>query len=104
MRRDSEIVCPFCAARCPLMGTAETPFPFKGYGHFEVYRCPCGAVGLPSWDIGEDGWPRDHLQKLASKAAVEARLGDCDVDLDYVTHIAPPPVMLWAKRRLAPSG
>lgn len=32
----SEIVCPFCQARSPLTGTVEQPFPFEGYGEFEV--------------------------------------------------------------------
>jgi len=98
----SEIVCPFCHAPHPFMGTALHPFPFEGYGDFEVYRCPCGAVGSPSGDIGEAGWPLDDVENALCKGILQLERGACHVDLNYVTHTEPPMLMLWAKRRIPP--
>lgn len=104
MPPDSEIVCPFCQARCPFVGTEDLPFPFEGYGDFEVYRCPCGAVGSPSGDIGEAGWPLDDVENALCNAILQAERGGCHVDLNYVTLTDPPMLMLWAKRRPGPGA
>ena len=100
----SEIVCPFCQARRPFMGTAEQPFPFEGYGDFEVYRCPCGPVGSPSGDVGEAGWPLDEVEEALCRGILQAERGACHVDLNYITLTEPPMLMLWAKRRASPPG
>ena len=100
----SEIVCPFCQARHPFMGTEENPFPFEGYGDFEVYRCACGAVGSPSGDIGEAGWPLDDVEDALCRAILESERGACHVDLNVITHTDPPMLMLWAKRGASPPG
>jgi len=99
MPPDSEIVCPFCGHRQPLAGDALKPFPFEGYGDFEVYRCPCGAVGSPSGDIGEAGWPLDHVEEALCKGFLQAERGACHVDINHVTQTDPPMLMLWGKRR-----
>jgi hypothetical protein len=104
MRSDSELVCPFCHARHPFMGTAEQPFPFESYGDFNVYRCTCGAVGSPSGDVGEAGWPLDDVEDALCRAILESERGACHVDLNYITLTEPPMLMLWAKRWTAPSA
>ena len=101
---DSEIVCPFCHARHPLTGTPEHPFPFQGYGDFEFYRCPCGAVASPSGDIGEAGWPLDDVEAALCRRILHAERAACHVELNYVTLTDPPMLMLWAKRRASPGA
>jgi hypothetical protein len=99
MPPDSESVCPFCQARHPFRGTAEHPFPFTAYGDFEVYRCPCGAVGSPS--EGRRGGrlaARRHEVTLC-RGILHAEPGACRVDLNYFTLTDPLLLMLWAKRR-----
>ena len=86
------------------MGTEENPFPFEGYGDFEVYRCPCGAVGSPSGDIGEAGWPLDDVEEALCRGILQVERGACHVDVNYVTHTEPPMLMLWAKRWATPAA
>ena len=94
----SLIVCPFCKVGCALIGDEARPFPFEGYGDFEVYRCPCGSVGSPSGDIGEAGWPLDEVE-AALASILECARGTMRVDINYVTQTDPQILMLWGKRR-----
>jgi hypothetical protein len=97
-RKDSVIVCPFCEATCPLMGDEERPFPFEGYGDFEAYRCPCGAVGSPSGDVGEAGWPLEDVEGAVAALLSTVR-GTMRVTINYVTNTEPPMLMFWGKAR-----
>jgi len=100
MPADSEIVCPFCRSRHPFMGTPQDPLPFEGYGDLDLYRCRCGAVGSPSGDIGEAGWPLDDVENALCKGILQAERRVCHVHLNYVTLRDRPMLMLWAKRRI----
>ncbi|MGD0264281.1 MAG: hypothetical protein ABSD47_04890 [Candidatus Methylomirabilota bacterium] len=102
MPPDSEVVCPFCGHRTPLTGDPIHPFVFEGYRDFECYRCPCGAVGSPSGDIGEAGWSLDAVEQALCRGILQAERGTCHVDINYVTQTIPPLLILWAKRRPAP--
>lgn len=95
----SQIVCPFCLARCRFVGDEERPFPFEGYGDFEVFRCLCGAMGSPSGDVGEAGWPLEDVE-AALAALLNTDRGIMRVNLNYITQTDPPLLMLWAKRRM----
>lgn len=101
---DSEIVCPFCGHRCPLAGDPVHPSAFERHGRFDLYRCPCGAVGSPSGDIWVAGWPMDDVVQVLCHGILEVERGACDLNLNYVTHTDPPMLMLWAKRRPGPGG
>lgn len=96
----SKIVCPFCAATCPFMGDEARPFPFVGYGDFEAYRCTCGALGSPSGDIGEAGWPLREVE-AALAGLLKAPRGRVETTINYVTHTDPPMLMLWGRRRMS---
>lgn len=97
-KRQSEIVCPFCAATCPLTGDDARPFPFEGYGDFEAYRCACGALGSPSGDIGEAGWPLDEVE-AALAGLLKVQRGKMETTINHVTHTNPPMLMLWGRKR-----
>jgi hypothetical protein len=99
----SEIVCPFCQARRPLMGTAEVLFRLQEYGGFDVTRCPCGAVGFTSPTIDDPSWNVRPVKEVLCRLELRAEPDDCDVDMNYITHTEPPRLMLWAKRRTPPS-
>lgn len=97
-KRQSEIVCPFCSATCPLTGDEARPFPFEGYGDFEAYRCACGAIGSPSGDIGEAGWPLDAVE-AALAGLLTVQRGGMETTINHVTYTHPPMLMLWGRRR-----
>lgn len=97
-KRQSEIVCPWCRATCPLTGDEARPFPFEGYGDFEAFRCACGAIGSPSGDIGEAGWPLEEVE-AALAAILEIPRGQMDTNLNHVTYTDPPMLMLWGRMR-----
>lgn len=96
--RQPEIVCPWCSATCPLTRDPDRPFPFDGYGDFNAYRCACGAIGSPSGDIGEAGWPLEEVED-ALAGILEISRGRMDISLNYVTYTDPPLLMLWGRRR-----
>lgn len=96
--RVSEILCPWCHAACPLRGDEAHPFPFEGYGDFNAFRCLCGAIGSPSGDIGEAGWPLDQVETAISGLLAIPR-GRMEVTLNHVTLTDPPMLMLWGRRR-----
>ena len=104
MPSDMEIVCPFCQARHPLMGTTSRPYPFGRSGDFNVYRCPCGAVGLPPDILNEADWTVHIRKELISCGFLQAESAACDVDMNYVTLTDPPMQMLWANRRARPTA
>lgn len=95
----AEIVCPYCHATCPLMGDEAHPIPFaEQYGDFEAYRCACGALGSPSGDSGEAGWPLEAVER-ALAAILEIPRGLGEVTINHVTLTDPPMLMLWMRRR-----
>jgi hypothetical protein len=95
----SQIVCPFCAATCPLTGDEARPIPFaEQYGDFEAYRCTCGALGSPSGDIGEAAWPLEQVE-AALAAILQIPRGRAEVSLNHITLTDPPMLMLWMRRR-----
>jgi len=97
----SLIVCPFCAARCPLTGDERRPIPFaEQYGDFEAYRCDCGALGSPSGDIGEAAWPLEQVE-AALATLLKIPRGRAEVALNHVTGTDPPMLMLWMRKRKA---
>ncbi len=102
MPPDSEIVCPFCKARHPFLGTARQPLAFRRYGDLEVYRCPCGAAGSLSGDIGKAGWRPDQLEEALCRAVLQSERRACHVELNYITCTDPPLLMVWAKRGTRP--
>lgn len=96
---DSEIVCHFCQHRRRFIDPND-PFVFEGYGDFEVYRCPCGALGSPSGDIGgEAGYSLDHVEACLSTLLSVDR-GRCRIDVNCITGTYPPIFMFWAKKRV----
>lgn len=95
--RVSALICPWCALTCPLVGDEARPFPFVGYGDFEAYRCSCGALGSPSGDIGEAGWPLDDVE-AALAGLLEVPRGRMETTINHVTHTNPPMLMLWGRR------
>lgn len=96
--RTSEVVCPWCHATCPLTGDKQRPFPFAGYGYFEAYRCPCGALGSPSGDIGEAAWPLEEVE-AGLAAILKVPRGRVEITLNHVSLTEPPMLMLWARRK-----
>ena len=104
MQSDMEIVCPFCHARRPLMGTRSQPFPFGRLGDFYVYHRPCGAVGLTSAILNEADMTVHNRKAVISCGFLQAEPADCEVDMNYVTLTDPPMQMLWAKRRARPAA
>ena len=81
------------------MGDEARPIPFaEQYGDVEAYRCACGALGSPSGDIGEAGWPLEQVE-AALAAILKIPRGRMEVSLNHVTHTEPPMLMLWGRRR-----
>lgn len=96
---ESEIVCPFCQARRRVLDP-EGPFLFVGTGQDIVYKCPCGAVALPSAPpIGEPVRYFVAEEELLCRVYLKAERSTCEVDLNHVTHSEPPHLILWARRR-----
>lgn len=100
-KRTSEIVCPWCQATCPLTGDEARPFPFEGYGDFEAFPCACEALGSPSGDIGEAGWPLDEVE-AALAGLLRVQRGKMETTINHVTHTNPPMLMLWGRKRKTP--
>ena len=104
MPPESEILCPFCQARRPLMGTRSQPFPFGRSGDLPLYQCPCGALGFISATIDGSSWDVHNAKNVICRLILQAEPADCDVDMNSATLIDPPTSILWVKRRASPGA
>jgi len=101
---ESEIVCPFCGHRSPLLGTRRRPFPFRPAELLDLYDCRCGAIGFTSPTIDDPSWDVRPVKKVLCQLELRAEPDDCEVVMNSITHIEPPVRMLWVKRRAPQSA
>lgn len=95
----SETLCPFCDRREMFIDNWDF-FRLTEYGQFDFYRCPCGAVALPSdSDFWSAGWHLDAVEEALCTMGLGTERGDCRVELNPITGTDPPRLMLWAKAR-----
>lgn len=93
----SEIVCPFCGARSPLVDAAGRLL-FHTDGSVAHYRCPCGAVAFHSpWIRKGVPWgEREAVETVRGHLGVGPMVG-LVMSWGWITETDPPEPLLWVQ-------